>query len=344
MMNNGSAADLVFRGIDGTEAEEFIAAIQELAFAEGWSQDRERMLLFARSRLRHKALRWFATLDPSIENDWKLFIEALFSRYPPIEAPREAGISTPEWSSTTFSPGASTTTLPSDQALDLHPTVQNERQTIGCNRLHSSLPPSKQYDPSVPGRRLGILRIVVEDEATCPQYVWRGGYRSADRCTDGVRVYFERLGTTVDRQDALVIGFIPGPGPHPISCLNASSGFDDLSIYYYHSASNAYELRVADGVMTMDQNTSQDRNVSKVWNVLSDGSLEMSLPEFDRGSRDSYGNYARKDIKTSEVLLYASGTSFRFVKPGTLPWQDDPKRNTQGGRFEIKARIVFEPF
>lgn len=89
-------ADIVFKGIDGNECEEFIATIEELSFAEGWSRDRERMLLFARSRLRNKALRWFARLDASKKNDWDSFVEALFDQYPPVETPK-AEITTPVW-------------------------------------------------------------------------------------------------------------------------------------------------------------------------------------------------------------------------------------------------------
>lgn len=141
MASIGSAPDIVFSGIDGAEAEEFIAAIEELAFTEGRSEDRKRMLLFARSRLRHRALRWFATLDPSKENDWKLFVEALFNQYPLVEAPAEAEISTPVWSVTTFSPGVSTAILPSGQGLDPEPNVDGKRHATGVNARHS-VPPT----------------------------------------------------------------------------------------------------------------------------------------------------------------------------------------------------------
>ncbi|KAG8909816.1 hypothetical protein FRC01_006712, partial [Tulasnella sp. 417] len=95
MASTGNSPNIIFRGIDGTEAEEFIATIEELAFTEGWSKDRERMLLFARSRLRHRALRWFATLEQSKKNDWDLFVEALFNQYPMVDVPAGDEISTP---------------------------------------------------------------------------------------------------------------------------------------------------------------------------------------------------------------------------------------------------------
>ncbi|KIO21091.1 hypothetical protein M407DRAFT_29301 [Tulasnella calospora MUT 4182] len=97
MTSAGSAPDIVFRGLDGNECEAFIAAIEELAFTEGWSEDEKRMLLFTRSRLRQGALRWFARLEPSKKKDWDLFVEALFEQYPPVGAPVETEISTPVW-------------------------------------------------------------------------------------------------------------------------------------------------------------------------------------------------------------------------------------------------------
>ncbi|KAG8912099.1 hypothetical protein FRC01_005290, partial [Tulasnella sp. 417] len=46
------------------------------------------------------------------------------------------------------------------------------------------------------------------------------------------------------------------------------------------------------------------------------------------------------DFKTSEVHIDTSGISIRFVKPGTPLRQNDPKRNTQAGRDDFKAKHV----
>lgn len=59
----------------------------------------------------------------------------------------------------------------------------------------------------------------------------------------------------------------------------------------------------------------------------------------DPGSGDGYGGYSKKleDFKTSQVHLATPGTSIRFMKPGTLLWQNDPKRNAGVGRYDFKA-------
>ncbi|KAG8938003.1 hypothetical protein FRC00_003877 [Tulasnella sp. 408] len=90
-------ADIVFRGINGNECEAFIVAIRDLAFAKGKAEDRQWMLQYATTRLRHKALRWHAKLDPSAQNDWYLFVQALFDEYPLVEEQDEVGIATPVW-------------------------------------------------------------------------------------------------------------------------------------------------------------------------------------------------------------------------------------------------------
>ncbi|KAG8937705.1 hypothetical protein FRC00_001958 [Tulasnella sp. 408] len=87
-------ADIVFRGIDGNECEAFIIAIRDLAFAKGKEEDCHWMLHYATTRLRHKALRWHAKLEPSIRKDWDLFVQALFEEYSLIE---EGVIATPVW-------------------------------------------------------------------------------------------------------------------------------------------------------------------------------------------------------------------------------------------------------
>ncbi|KAG8930831.1 hypothetical protein FRC01_002216 [Tulasnella sp. 417] len=90
-------ADIVFRGNDGNECEAFVVAIRDLAFAKGKDEDSNWMLRYAATRLRHKALRWHAKLDPSIRKDWDLFVQALFEEYPLVEERDEGGIATPVW-------------------------------------------------------------------------------------------------------------------------------------------------------------------------------------------------------------------------------------------------------
>lgn len=60
-------------------------------------KDRDWMLRYAATRLRGKALRWHATLDPSVQEDWYLFVKALFEEYPLVEERDERGATTPVW-------------------------------------------------------------------------------------------------------------------------------------------------------------------------------------------------------------------------------------------------------
>lgn len=104
------------------------------------------MLRYATTRLRHKALRWHARLDPSARKDWDLSVQALFDEYPLIEEREEGGIATPIWTSTTFSPAPSTITLPgNDRPLgttkpQLPPLLLPGGETV---------PPSLEYDSSL---------------------------------------------------------------------------------------------------------------------------------------------------------------------------------------------------
>ncbi|KAG8984288.1 hypothetical protein FRB90_005430, partial [Tulasnella sp. 427] len=215
MSANTTTTEIIFKGIDGNECEEFIAAIEELAFTEGWSRDRERMLLFARSRLRQRALR-FAKLDPSKKEDWNSFVDALFDQYPSTEVssdPTEPQITTPIWSATTFSPAPSTVNLASDhQSVDTHSNAGTPTRPFATSKHSSRLPKPRVYDPSSSSSHLGVLRIVAEGQVAAPLYICRGRCPTSPSSSDS-------LGATIDRQEALVVCFIPAPQPHTIGCL-----------------------------------------------------------------------------------------------------------------------------
>ncbi|KAG9040286.1 hypothetical protein FS837_000850, partial [Tulasnella sp. UAMH 9824] len=87
--------NIVFRGTNGNECEAFVVAIRDLAFPKGKEEDYHWMLHYATTRLRGKALRWHAKLDPSIRKDWDLFVQAMFEEYPFVEERDEGGIATP---------------------------------------------------------------------------------------------------------------------------------------------------------------------------------------------------------------------------------------------------------
>lgn len=76
--------------------------------------------------------------------------------------------------------------------------------------------------------------------------------------------------------------------------------------------------------------------MTKIWNVLEDGTLQVSLSSFDSAT-----NNRKIDFTATEVHLDASGRRIRFVKQGTALEQDQPQ-STSTFPF-VRARIVFEP-
>jgi len=76
------AADPIFRGDDGAECEAFIGAIRKSALEKGRQRDNDWIADFASSCFVGQALRWFETLDDSIQGDWKLLRQAMLERYP----------------------------------------------------------------------------------------------------------------------------------------------------------------------------------------------------------------------------------------------------------------------
>lgn len=72
-----------FSGLGGSdEAEDFVAAIRQIAFTEGKGDDNKWIVNLASASLTQNALRWHITLDPEIQNDWRLLQQAIFIRYP----------------------------------------------------------------------------------------------------------------------------------------------------------------------------------------------------------------------------------------------------------------------
>ncbi|KAG8930701.1 hypothetical protein FRC00_001010 [Tulasnella sp. 408] len=74
--------DLVFKGIDGAEAESFIMSIQRIARKEGRSRDSEWIVDLVSSCLTGEALRWYVELDEDTQSDWKRLRKAILRRYP----------------------------------------------------------------------------------------------------------------------------------------------------------------------------------------------------------------------------------------------------------------------
>ena len=83
---------LAFYGRDANECEEFIASVRYFAFFDNTGRvigDAWRLGL-ATSCLRGDALRWHASLDKTIRQDWDLFVEALLENYPRIPNPESS--------------------------------------------------------------------------------------------------------------------------------------------------------------------------------------------------------------------------------------------------------------
>ncbi|KIO18919.1 hypothetical protein M407DRAFT_31427 [Tulasnella calospora MUT 4182] len=312
-----TASDIVFRGADGNECEAFVVAVRDFAFAKGLQKDRDWMLHFATTRLRGKALRWHAQLDLAIREDWDLFVQALFEQYPLVEEPCRAEIATPVWSTRTFSPSLSTITLAADPELDLKDTG-----------------PLRQYDASSNEQQIGLLRVVPEKGTGVSQYIW-WDYTVEELNAQGFDYTSYPKRTTVNRNEALVVSFLPSSAPHQISCLNSRGHLgrvvirhnSNLQCYALYGCNNQHDTGkpVASGSVL----------VPKVWNFLEDGTLQASLSLFSEGS------HKETKFTTTEVHVDTSGSMMRFVKPGTPLEQDRPKGNPV--HPFVRTRIVFEP-
>jgi len=80
-----SDEDLVFRGIDGVECEEFIRAVNIRARREGKTRDNEWIVDFVSICFAGKALRWYRKLDREIRGDWDKLQDAMLDEYPEEE-------------------------------------------------------------------------------------------------------------------------------------------------------------------------------------------------------------------------------------------------------------------
>ncbi|KIO18921.1 hypothetical protein M407DRAFT_31429 [Tulasnella calospora MUT 4182] len=177
------------------------------------------MLRFAKTRLRGRALRWYARLDQAIKKDWDLFVQALFDQYPLVEAPDDGAIATPIWSATTFSPSLSTITFPANPEPNLN--TARRSPAIPC-----------QYDASSGGQQIGVLRVVTEEAIHLPQYVW-WGYTAEKINGHKLHSFYEHPKmATLNRHEALIVSFIPSSAPHQIGCRNSKADFSTLTMHY----------------------------------------------------------------------------------------------------------------
>lgn len=71
----------VFHGESAEEAEDFIFAIKERAYAEGKQRDTAWIAEFVSICFAKAALRWYEELDEDTQNDWRLLKRAILTEY-----------------------------------------------------------------------------------------------------------------------------------------------------------------------------------------------------------------------------------------------------------------------
>lgn len=72
-----------FHGTNAKECEEFIAGVIKHVYNQGKLQEDEWIADFATCSA-HDVLRWWTGLDEETPKSWKLFLQAMVSRYQPI--------------------------------------------------------------------------------------------------------------------------------------------------------------------------------------------------------------------------------------------------------------------
>ncbi|KAG8911276.1 hypothetical protein FRC01_005801 [Tulasnella sp. 417] len=82
--------DLVFRGIDGAEAESFIRSVLRTARTEGKIRDNEWIVDLVSACMMGEALRWYIELDEDTQNDWKLLRKAILRQYSSSTQPAQS--------------------------------------------------------------------------------------------------------------------------------------------------------------------------------------------------------------------------------------------------------------
>ncbi|KAG8941871.1 hypothetical protein FRC04_004048 [Tulasnella sp. 424] len=88
--------DIVFYGKNGQECEDFIRAVRKAGFHAKKIRDDAWMADFASTCLTGRALRYYESLSPDVQGDWRLLRQALLKEYPPAEpdaSSAQAGVS-----------------------------------------------------------------------------------------------------------------------------------------------------------------------------------------------------------------------------------------------------------
>ncbi|KAG8921691.1 hypothetical protein FRC01_000117 [Tulasnella sp. 417] len=78
--------DIVFYGNSGQECEDFIRAVRKAGFQAQKIRDDAWMADYASTCLAGRALRYYETLSPDVQGDWRLLRQALLKEYPPVDS------------------------------------------------------------------------------------------------------------------------------------------------------------------------------------------------------------------------------------------------------------------
>lgn len=112
---------LVFKGIDGAEAESFIRSVQRIARTAGRTRDNEWIADLVSTCITGEALRWYVELDDDTHNDWKLLRKAMLRQYPSPTQPSApsslSGIPVPAAAATPPSPLSSNQSTQAPKAI-----------------------------------------------------------------------------------------------------------------------------------------------------------------------------------------------------------------------------------
>ncbi|KAG8982645.1 hypothetical protein FRB90_006657, partial [Tulasnella sp. 427] len=90
---------------------------------------------------------------------------------------------------------------------DTKPEAQRHNHAMFNASIAHLISTLRPYNPLLPGRHTGLLRVVVEDDSGPPEYIWHGlryTYRTGTNLEIRTIVMEEELGTTLSPHEALL--------------------------------------------------------------------------------------------------------------------------------------------
>ncbi|KIO27096.1 hypothetical protein M407DRAFT_194384 [Tulasnella calospora MUT 4182] len=99
--------------------------------------------------------------------------------------------------------------------------------------------------------------------------------------------------------------------------------------------SKYHSMIALNGVIPVDSASEDSPDVSRIWNILDDGTLQATLLDVSMSS----GQESRSTFTTTTVHVDLPGHLISFVKDETRLPEGQPR----SGRPMLRGRIVFEP-